>query len=383
MEKRDYYEVLEVPKNATSDEIKKAYRKMAIKYHPDKNPDDKDAEEKFKEAAEAYEVLSNPDKRSRYDQFGHAGLNGQQGFSGMDDIFSHFGDIFSDLFGGGGGGFSFSSGFGGGGRQAQRHVNRGSNLRLRVKLNLSEINEGVKKKVKVNKFVPCQHCGGSGAKDNSFETCPTCNGRGQTVKIQNSIFGQMQTVTTCPNCGGEGKIIKNKCPECQGNGIVKSEEIIELNIPAGVAEGMQLSVRGKGNAGARNGIAGDLIILIEEEKDKNLERDGNDLIYNLFISFPQAALGATVEVPVIDGTTEVKIPAGTQSGEVIKLRNKGLPELNGYGRGDLLVNVNVWTPQHLNKEEEKIMKSLLESENINPSSDKDKSPFRKFKKFFS
>ncbi|MBE6342900.1 MAG: molecular chaperone DnaJ [Lentimicrobiaceae bacterium] len=383
MEKRDYYEVLEVPKNATSDEIKKAYRKMAIKYHPDKNPDDKDAEEKFKEAAEAYEVLSNPDKRSRYDQFGHAGLNGQQGFSGMDDIFSHFGDIFSDLFGGGGGGFSFSSGFGGGGRQAQRHVNRGSNLRLRVKLNLSEINEGVKKKVKVNKFVPCQHCGGSGAKDNSFETCPTCNGRGQTVKIQNSIFGQMQTVTTCPNCGGEGKIIKNKCPECQGNGIVKSEEIIELNIPAGVAEGMQLSVRGKGNAGARNGIAGDLIILIEEEKDKNLERDGNDLIYNLFISFPQAALGATVEVPVIDGTTEVKIPAGTQSGEVIKLRNKGLPELNGYGRGDLLVNVNVWTPQHLNKEEEKIMKSLLDSENMNPNSDNDKGPFKRFKKFFS
>lgn len=383
MEKRDYYEVLEVPKNATSDEIKKAYRKMAIKYHPDKNPDDKDAEEKFKEAAEAYEVLSNPDKRSRYDQFGHAGLNGQQGFSGMDDIFSHFGDIFSDLFGGGGGGFSFSSGFGGGGRQAQRHVNRGSNLRLRVKLNLSEINEGVKKKVKVNKFIPCQHCGGSGAKDNSFETCPTCNGRGQTVKIQNSIFGQMQTVTTCPNCGGEGKIIKNKCPECQGNGIVKSEEIIELNIPAGVAEGMQLSVRGKGNAGARNGIAGDLIILIEEEKDKNLERDGNDLIYNLFISFPQAALGATVEVPVIDGTTEVKIPAGTQSGEVIKLRNKGLPELNGYGRGDLLVNVNVWTPQHLNKEEEKIMKSLLDSENMNPNSDNDKGPFKRFKKFFS
>ena len=383
MEKRDYYEVLEVSKNATADEIKKAYRKMAIKYHPDKNPDDKDAEEKFKEAAEAYEVLSNPDKRSRYDQVGHAGLNGQQGFSGMDDIFSHFGDIFSDLFGGGGGGFSFSSGFGGGGRQAQRHVNRGSNLRLRVKLNLSEINEGVKKKVKVNKFIPCQHCGGSGAKDNSFETCPTCNGRGQTVKIQNSIFGQMQTVTTCPNCGGEGKIIKNKCPECQGNGIVKSEEIIELNIPAGVAEGMQLSVRGKGNAGARNGIAGDLIILIEEEKDKNLERDGNDLIYNLFISFPQAALGATVEVPVIDGTTEVKIPAGTQSGEVIKLRNKGLPELNGYGRGDLLVNVNVWTPQHLNKEEEKIMKSLLDSENMNPNSDNDKGPFKRFKKFFS
>ena len=385
MEKRDYYEVLEVSKNATADEIKKAYRKMAIKYHPDKNPDNKEAEEKFKEAAEAYEVLSNPEKRQRYDQFGHAGLHGQQGFSGMDDIFSHFGDIFSDLFGGGGG-FSFSSGFGGGfggGKQAQRHVNRGSNLRLRVKLNLSEINEGVKKKVKVNKFVPCQHCGGSGAKDNSFETCPTCNGRGQTVKIQNSIFGQMQTVTTCPNCGGEGKIIKNKCPECQGNGVVKSEEIIELNIPAGVADGMQLSVRGKGNAGARNGIAGDLIILIEEEKDKDFERDGNDLIHELFISFPQAALGATIEVPIINGTAEVKIPAGTQSGEVIKLRGKGLPELNGYGRGDILINVNVWTPKKLNKEEEKIMRSLLESENINPSSDKDKSPFRKFKKFFS
>ena len=203
------------------------------------------------------------------------------------------------------------------------------------------------------------------------------------MRIQNSIFGQMQTVSTCPNCGGEGKIIKNKCPECQGNGIVKSEEIIELNIPAGVAEGMQLSVRGKGNAGARNGIAGDLIILIEEEKDKNLERDGNDLIYNLFISFPQAALGATVEVPIIDGTAEIKIPAGTQSGEVIKLKGKGLPELNGYGKGDVLINVNVWTPKKLNKEEEKIMKSLLESENMNPGSDNEKSPFKKFKKFFS
>ena len=383
MEKRDYYEILEVSKNATADEIKKAYRKMAIKYHPDKNPDNKEAEEKFKEAAEAYEVLSNPEKRQRYDQFGHAGLHGQQGFSGMDDIFSHFGDIFSDLFGGGGGGFSFSGFGGGGGRQAQRHVNRGGNLRLRVKLNLSEINEGVKKKVKVNKFVPCQHCSGSGAKDNSFETCPTCNGRGQTVRVQNSIFGQMQTVTTCPNCGGEGKIIKNKCPECQGNGVVKSEEIIELNIPAGVADGMQLSVRGQGNAGARNGVPGDLIILIEEEKDKNFERDGNDLIHELFISFPQAALGATIEVPIINGTAEVKIPAGTQSGEVIKLRGKGLPELNGYGRGDILINVNVWTPKKLNKEEEKIMKSLLESENMNPASDNDKNPFKKLKKFFS
>ena len=380
MEKRDYYEVLEVPKNATADEIKKAYRKMAIKYHPDKNPDNKDAEEKFKEAAEAYEVLSNPDKRSRYDQFGHAGLHGQQGFSGMDDIFSHFGDIFGDLFGGGG--FSFSGFGGGGGRQAQRHVNRGSNLRLRVKLNLSEINEGVKKKVKVNKYVPCQHCGGSGAQDNSFETCPTCNGRGQTVKIQNSIFGQMQTVSTCPNCGGEGKIIKNRCSHCNGEGVIAGEEIVEANIPAGVHEGMQLSMRGKGNAGKYNGIPGDLLILVEEEAHPTLVREDNNLIYSLLLDIPTATLGGIAEIPTIDGKAKVTIDPGTQPGKVLRLRGKGLPTLNGYGKGDIIVNISVYIPETLSKDEKKTIEGFRNSENFRPSESIKEKIFRRFKSFF-
>lgn len=383
MDKRDYYEVLGVAKGASDDEIKKAYRRMALKYHPDRNPGDKDAEEKFKEAAEAYEVLSNPDKRARYDNYGFAGLNGQTGFSGMEDIFSHFSDIFSEFgfggFGFGGSGFGFSGNSG----RTQRQVNRGSNLRLHVKLTLKEIYEGVKKKVKVDKYITCPTCGGSGAQENGFEMCPNCKGKGQTVRIQNSIFGRIQSVSTCPTCGGEGKIIKKRCPDCQGDGIIKSKEIIELNIPAGVADGMQLSVHGKGNAGVRNGIPGDLIILIGEEKDKDLERDGNDLIYNLFISFPQAALGVSVNIPTVNGYVSVKIPAGTQSGEILRLKGKGLPVLNGYGKGDILVNVNVWTPKKLNKEEENIMKLLLNNDNIKPSpNDKEKGYFRKIKNFF-
>ena len=376
--------MLEVPKNATADEIKKAYRKKALQYHPDRNPGDKEAEEKFKEAAEAYGVLSDEQKRARYDQYGHAGVNGQD-FSGasMNDIFSQFGDIFSDLFGGGGGGFSFNfgggSGFGGFGGGGQRPVYKGSNLRLRVKLTLDEINSGVKKKVKVNKYVTCAKCHGSGSEDGQTETCKACGGRGQRVMRQ-SFFTQ---VTTCSACGGEGRVIKKKCSACNGDGIVKGEEVIELDIPAGVAEGMQLSVRGKGNAGARNGVPGDLLIIIEEEKNPLFERDDANLIHNLFISMPQAALGCNVEVPCIGGKVSIKIPAGTQSGDIMRVRGKGLPVLNGYGKGDLIINVNVWTPKKLSKDEENLMKSLLESENFKPKpSANDKSAFDKIRDFF-
>ena len=378
-EKRDYYEVLEVAKNDTADEIKKAYRKKALQYHPDRNPGDKEAEEKFKEAAEAYGVLSDPDKRARYDRYGHAGVGGQD-FSGasMNDIFSQFGDILGDLFGGGGFGFNFG-GFGGGGGQ-QRPVYRGSNLRLRVKLTLEEIATGVKKKVKVNKYVPCQKCNGSGSEDGKMETCSACGGRGQRV-MRSGFFTQ---VSTCSACGGEGKVIKKKCTACNGDGIVKGEEVIELDIPAGVENGMQLSVRGKGNAGARNGIAGDLLILIEEEKHKDLERDGNNLIYNLFISVPQAALGCNVDVPSLSGNVSIKIPAGTQSGDIIRVKGKGLPEINSCRVGELIVNVNVWTPKKLSKDEENMMKTLLESENFKPKpSANDKSVFDKIRDFFS
>ena len=377
-EKRDYYEVLEVAKNASAEEIKKAYRKKALQYHPDRNPGDKEAEEKFKEAAEAYGVLSDPDKRARYDRYGHAGVNGQD-FSGasMNDIFSQFGDILGDLFGGGFG-FNFGGGFGGGG--AQRPVYRGSNLRVRVKLTLEEISTGVKKKIKVNKYVPCQKCNGSGSEDGKMETCSACGGRGQRV-MRSGFFTQ---VSTCSACGGEGKVIKKKCTACNGDGIVKGEEVIELDIPAGVENGMQLSVHGKGNAGARNGIAGDLLILIEEEKHKDLERDGNNLIYNLFISVPQAALGCNVDVPSLSGNVSIKIPAGTQSGDIIRVKGKGLPEINSCRVGELIVNVNVWTPKKLSKDEENMMKTLLESENFKPKpSANDKSVFDKIRDFFS
>ena len=386
-EKRDYYEVLEVAKNATADEIKKAYRKKALQYHPDRNPGDKEAEEKFKEAAEAYDVLSDPDKRARYDRYGHAGVNGQD-FSGasVNDIFSQFGDILGDLFGGGFGGgggfgFNFGSGFGGGfGGGQQKPVYRGSNLRVRVKLTLEEISTGVKKKIKVNKYVTCQKCHGSGSEDGVMETCKSCGGKGQRV-MRSSFFTQ---VTTCPTCGGEGKVIKKKCSACNGDGIVKGEEVIELDIPAGVAEGMQLSVRGKGNAGARNGVAGDLLILIEEAKHKDFERDGNNLIHNLFISFPQAVLGCNVDVPCLNGRVNIKIPAGAQSGDILRVKGKGLPEVNSRRVGDLIINLNVWTPKKLSKDEEKMMQDLLNSENFKPKPGAgDKGVFDKIRDYFS
>ncbi len=382
MSKRDYYEVLEVSKNATPEEIKKAYRKKAIQYHPDKNPGDKTAEEKFKEAAEAYEVLSDEQKKSRYDQFGHAGVGGAAGggFGGgmsMDDIFSHFGDIFGGSFGG----FSGFGGFGGGSRQ---RVNKGSNLRVKVTLTLDEILHGVEKKIKVKKYVACKHCNGSGADGGaSHSTCTTCNGSGQVTRISNTILGQMQTASTCPTCGGEGKIITNKCKHCAGEGIVKDEEVISINIPAGVEEGMQLSVSGKGNAARRGGINGDLLVLIHEEEHSELVRDGRDLLYNLFISVPEATLGSPVEIPTLEGRVKVKVEAGTQPSKVLRLRGKGLPEVNAYGRGDLLVKINVWIPKDLSKEEKKTMEKLAQSESFTPKpSTQEKSFFSRMKDMF-
>lgn len=386
MAKRDYYEVLEVDKTATLDVIKKAYRKKAIQYHPDKNPGDKEAEEKFKEAAEAYDVLSNPDKRARYDQFGHAGMSGAAGggFEGfgqgmsMDDIFSMFGDI----FGGHGGGFGGFGGFGGGGRSAQRKF-RGSDLRVKVKLNLKEISTGVEKKFKLKKYVTCDHCHGSGAEGNGgSETCSTCKGSGTVIRNQQTILGTMQTRATCPTCGGEGKVIKNKCKVCAGEGIVYGEEVVSVNIPKGVMEGMQLSMSGKGNAGKHNGVPGDLLILVEEEQDKELIRDENDLIYNLLLSFPTAALGGAVEIPTIDGKVKVKIESGTQPGKVLRLRGKGLPSVNGYGTGDLLVNVSVYVPEALNKDEKKALEEMESSDNFKPNTSIKEKIFKKFKSLF-
>ena len=383
MSKRDYYEILEVTKSATADEIKKAYRKMAIKFHPDKNPGDKASEEKFKEAAEAYEVLSDANKKQKYDQFGHAGLGGNQGFGGggaggfnMEDIFSQFGDIFGGHFGGGS--------FGGGGGRGGRRVNRGSNLRVKVKLTLEEVANGVEKKIKVNKYVTCQPCKGSGAKNGSaMNTCSTCRGSGQVTRMTQTILGTMQTASTCPSCGGEGQTITDKCTHCHGDGIVRDEEVITINIPAGVAEGMQLSVGGRGNMGARGGVAGDMIVVIEETEHELLKRDGMHLYYDHYISYADAALGTQIEVPTIDGKAKVKIEAGTQSGKVLRLKAKGLPEVNSYSRGDILVNINVWTPQHLTKDEKKIMEDLREAENFKPKpSRKDKGFFERMKEYF-
>ena len=383
MGKRDYYDVLGVSKGASAEEMKKAYRKLALKYHPDKNPDDKDAEEKFKEAAEAYEVLSNPEKRSRYDQFGHSrpgagGFGGGQHMS-MDDIFSHFGDIFGGAFGGG-----FSGGFSGQ-RSGRRRVNRGSNLRVKVKLDLKEIAHGVEKKIKLNKYVSCTACHGSGAEDGSSKsTCPTCKGMGQVTKVTNTFLGQMQTSSTCPQCGGEGEVITNKCNKCHGNGITKGEEVVTFKIPAGVADGMQLAISGKGNDAARGGIPGDLLVLIEEKDDPQLIRDGNNLLHDLYISFTDAALGSSAEIPTVDSKAKIKITPGTQGGKVLRLKGKGLPDVNGYGKGDLLVNVNIWTPKNLSKDEKGILEELKNSPNFKPNpSSQDKSYFDRMREFFS
>ena len=385
--KRDYYEVLGVGKGSSADEIKKAYRKVAMQFHPDRNPGDNEAEEKFKEAAEAYEVLSNADKKAKYDRYGHSAFGpGTGGFGGggsnMDDIFSQFGDIFGDdvfgnFFGGG------QQRGGGGGRRATGQ--RGSNLRIKLKLNFEEIAKGVTKNIKVKKYVGCTSCSGSGAKDKgSVQSCGTCNGQGQVRRVQNTFLGQMQTVTTCPTCNGQGTTITAKCTPCKGDGRVYGEEMVALEIPAGVQEGMQLSMSGKGNAGERGGYPGDLIILIEEEAHTSLQRDGLNVAFDLFISFPDVVFGTQVEVPTIDGKAKIKIPAGTQSGKIFRLKGKGFPEVNGYHKGDQLIHVNVWTPQNVSEEEKTILENLAESDNFKPQPEKnEKSFFDKIKEAFS
>ena len=380
-EKRDYYEVLGVSKNADAAEIKKAYRKLALQYHPDRNPGNPAAEDQFKEAAEAYDILSNEEKKGRYDQFGHAGMGGGAGgFGGgaggmsMDDIFSHFGDIFGNFGGFGGGGSSRSA----------RRVNRGTNLRVKVKMTLEEIATGVEKKIKVKKYVADSECNGTGAKDgSSFSTCSTCRGSGQVTRVQNTILGAMQTTSTCPSCDGDGKIINERCTHCNGEGVQLSEEVITLNIPAGVEDGMQLSVSGKGNAARRGGLNGDLIVLIEEIEHPELVRDGNDLLYNIFVGFPEAILGDSVEIPTLEGKVKVKIEAGTQAGKILRLKGKGIPDINGYGRGDLLVKVNIWIPKNLSKEDKAVIENLQAYDFLKPLNiDNKKSFFRKVKDFF-
>jgi molecular chaperone DnaJ len=372
MAKRDYYEVLGVSKGASADEIKKAYRKLAIKYHPDKNPDDATAEDKFKEAAEAYEVLSNPEKKQRYDQFGHQGVGGAGGFGGggmnMDDIFSQFGDIF-----GGGGGSPFDSFFGGGGGGRSRQK-KGTNLRIKLKMTLEDIAHGVEKKIKVNRLVTADGV--------TFKNCSTCNGSGQVRKAVNTMLGQMVTASTCPTCNGAGKTVDHKPPGVDSSGLTYKEEIIPVKIPPGVVDGMQLSMTGKGNEAPGGGIPGDLLIVVEEVEDATLKRDGNNVIYELYLNFVDATLGTNVEVPTIEGKVKIKIDPGTQSGKVLRLRGKGIRDINGYGKGDQLVSINIWTPKQLTKEEKNMLEALRNSENFTPNpGNKEKGFFAKMKDF--
>ncbi|CAG5078358.1 molecular chaperone DnaJ [Parvicella tangerina] len=368
MSKRDYYEILGLSKGASEVEIKKAYRKLAIKFHPDKNPGDTAAEQKFKEAAEAYDVLGDPQKRSRYDQFGHAGVDGQ-GFGGggmnMDDIFSQFGDIFGSAFGGA---------FGGGGGGRRRARRKGSDLRVKMKLTLSEMVNGVEKKIKVNKMVA--------AKGVDFKTCTTCNGTGQTVRVTNTVLGQMQMATTCGTCNGSGQIIGNRPPGVDANGLEKKESVITIKIPAGVEDGMQLNMQGNGNE-IPGGIPGDLLIQIIGEEHDELERHGSDIHYDLHISFIDAALGTSVEVPLVDGKARIKIEPGTQSGKILRLKGKGVPDINGYGKGDQLINIQVWTPQKLTKEERTILEGLRDNESFQPDKKEAKGFFQRVKEHFS
>ncbi len=387
MTKRDFYEILGVSKGASAEEIKKAYRKNALKYHPDKNPDNKEAEDKFKEAAEAYEVLSSPEKRQRYDQYGHAGVGSAAGggFGGhdmsMDDIFSMFGDVFGG--GGFGGGFG---GFGGGSRSrgGGRRVHRGSDLRVKVSLTLQDVANGVEKKLKLKKYKACDSCSGTGAQGGSdYTTCSTCRGSGHVTRVTNTLLGQMQTTAACPTCNGEGQIIKNKCASCHGEGVVRDEEVVSINIPAGVGEGMQLNVSGKGNTGRRGGLNGDLLVVIHEDSHPDLIRDGNNLIYNLFLSMPDFILGTTAEIPTVDNKVKVKIEEGTQPEKILRLRGKGLPDVNGYGKGDLLVRIHAWTPKKITPEDRKMLEKLQQSESFKytPGAG-DKNFFEKMKDMF-
>jgi molecular chaperone DnaJ len=383
--KRDFYETLGVSKNATAEEIKKAYRKVAMQFHPDRNPGDKAAEEKFKEAAEAYEILSDADKKAQYDRYGHAAFGPGRGGAhpgGMDmnDIFSQFGDIFGDDV--------FGSFFGGGrGRQggtSRGRGSRGSDLRVKIKLNYEEIAKGAAKTIKVKKYVPCVTCSGSGAKDkNSVQTCGTCGGQGQVRKVQSTFLGQMQTVTTCPTCNGEGTTITNKCTVCRGEGRVFGEETVTLNIPAGVQEGMEMRMEGKGNAGERGGMNGDLRVLVEEEAHAELHRDGLNVAFELHISFPDAVFGTEVQVPTIDGKAKIKIPPGTQSGKIFRLKGKGFPAVQSYEKGDQLIYVNIWTPQHVSSEEKAMLEKMGDSSNFHPQPEKNgKTFFQKVREMF-
>ncbi|WP_289158665.1 molecular chaperone DnaJ [uncultured Muribaculum sp.] len=386
--KRDYYVVLGVSKNATPEELKKAYRKLALKYHPDKNPGDKAAEEKFKEAAEAYDVLNDPDKRAKYDQWGHnmgpSGFGGGAGGGGfhasgmsMEDIFSQFGDIF------GGGSFGGFRQYGSTGGTRRRRQPKGSDLRIKVKLTLKEISEGVTKKLKIPRYVQCQHCNGTGAKDGTaFTTCSRCHGSGVVEQVQQTFLGPMSSTATCPDCNGEGKTITQKCTYCNGEGIVKQEEVVEFSIPAGVSDGMTLSLKGKGNAARHGGVNGDLLIVVEEIPDPELIRDGNDLIYNLMLDFPTAALGGSVEIPTVNGRARVKIPAGTQPGKVLRLRGKGLPSTEGYGTGDELVNIMVYVPENLTEKEKQAIESLKDSSNIQATDSVKKRIFSRLRHIF-
>ena len=386
MAKRDYYEVLGVDKSASADDIKKAYRKMAIKYHPDKNPGNKEAEEKFKEAAEAYSVLSDADKKARYDQFGHSGVEGagpdfSGGFGNLNDILN---DLFGGAFGGGFGGFGgFGGGFGGG--QRQQKVYRGRDIRVRVKLTLEEIAKGVEKEISIEKNVPCSDCNGKGARNSSdIKTCPACKGTGQVQRVVNSFLGQTVTYSTCQQCAGEGKIISNPCQTCNGTGLVRKRETIKVKIPAGVEAGMQLTLQGEGHAAKNNGINGDLLVVIEEYEHPDLKREGNNLYYTKVVSVVDAMLGAEVNIPCLDGDYKIKVEPGTQSGEVVRLRGRGLPSVNGYGgTGDLYVKIAVWIPKKLNKEEKTIIESLREKESFKPNPSKeDKSFFDRLKDLF-